>query len=321
MSITSSVGTPAFDIAAYLRDKPFAVKVSSSDALDFSEYEQYLTDFIVPDGAESAAILNRIKQSSLSIQAATACGANYYELNRYHDIHPYDDNRLLGERFPPGFYYNASPIEIGGQRYIAAQGPTECSKAHFWQMVESANCQLIITATDVIEKGKLKCEPFWDSTHLPEDVTLDYEADLYTLGEQSITLRQFTNKKMVNKIVQLHYNGWPDMEAPNLRVIRKLFESMETFQGGPNQPIIVNCSAGCGRTGVVIAIHSLLAHLKKDPDSINIPHWIFEMRRQRMHMVQKPAQLQAIYQYIKSHLSEEEESFGSSEDIFELELS
>lgn len=68
-------------------------------------------------------------------------------------------------------------------------------------------------------------------------------------------------------VTQLHYTSWPDFEVPRdnaigiLKFIRKMWSIKEHV---PNGPVVVHCSAGCGRTGTFIAIDAMLKMLDKE---------------------------------------------------------
>ena len=54
-------------------------------------------------------------------------------------------------------------------------------------------------------------------------------------------------------------------------------------------PILVHCSDGGGRTGTFIAVYKLvLDYFNKNVGVLDLFHIVFEMRQQRMKMVQKP---------------------------------
>ncbi|XP_061430430.1 tyrosine-protein phosphatase non-receptor type 4-like isoform X2 [Lethenteron reissneri] len=83
--------------------------------------------------------------------------------NRYRDISPYDDTRVLlcGE----DDYINANHInmELADRvnRYIACQGPLPATSADFWQMVWEQGSTMIVMLTTITERGRVKCHQYW----------------------------------------------------------------------------------------------------------------------------------------------------------------
>ena len=67
---------------------------------------------------------------------------------------------------------------------------------------------------------------------------------------------------------QLHYTSWPDFDVPRenaigiLKFIRKMWSIREHVAG--HVPVVVHCSAGCGRTGTFIAVEAMLKMLDKE---------------------------------------------------------
>ena len=108
-------------------------------------------------------------------------------------------------------------------------------------------------------------------------------------GEQPyVTVRKFTlsNKNFpferMREVTQLQYSSWPDFGAPAHpahllglveqcdAVVRSTFKS---HSGEPepanNRPVLVHCSAGCGRTGTFCTVDSVIDMLKRQRISRN----------------------------------------------------
>jgi len=95
-----------------------------------------------------------------------------YNLNRYTDIIPYDDTRVVlndrwvtNENHAQDSYINADYINsVMGQndrKLIATQGPLELTIGHFWRMVLQENVKLIICVCRLSEWGAIKCHKYW----------------------------------------------------------------------------------------------------------------------------------------------------------------
>jgi len=78
-------------------------------------------------------------------------------------------------------------------------------------------------------------------------------------------------------------------------------------------PIVVHCSAGIGRSGSFIAIHSCLSLLAENKD-YDIDHTVLKMREGRIGMVQTEKQYEFIHHAIAEHLLDEryEKTFSTS---------
>ncbi|KAH3741128.1 hypothetical protein DPMN_047847 [Dreissena polymorpha] len=85
--------------------------------------------------------------------------------NRYKGIYPYDDHRVK-VRVGDTDYINASFIDGYKRRneYIATLGPMSKQLGNFgafWTMVWQQNVEKIVMLTNLVEKGKDKCEQYW----------------------------------------------------------------------------------------------------------------------------------------------------------------
>ncbi|KAL8243614.1 hypothetical protein R6Q59_009872 [Mikania micrantha] len=158
------------------------------------------------------------------------------------------------------------------------------------------------------------------------------------------TIRHFTLShkdqpfKPMHEITQVHYTQWPDFGAPaNPTAILGLIDLVnkyirqsaavairpESAAPSDERPIVVHCSAGCGRTGTYCTIDSVIDMLKRqklergkhrsyeDEMDVDIPdNWISrddidlvakavnDFRHQRLSMVQNLRQFVLCYESI-----------------------
>ncbi|CAI8039710.1 Receptor-type tyrosine-protein phosphatase S [Geodia barretti] len=102
-------------------------------------------------------------------------------------------------------------------------------------------------------------------------------------------------------VSHLHYTAWPDHGVPDnvmsliafIRHVRKLHPVSH------QQPLLVHCSAGVGRTGTLILLDIIMQQMKTE-GTISVLHWLRNLRMQRMKMVQSQQQ----YEFIHCGLSE-----------------
>ncbi|XP_051837867.1 tyrosine-protein phosphatase non-receptor type 20 isoform X2 [Antechinus flavipes] len=222
--------------------------------------------------------------------------------NRYRDIVPYDGTRVpLGERQG---YINASFIRIlnSGEEYfyIATQGPLPETTEDFWQMVWENKSNVIAMMTKEIEDGFIKCHRYW-----PISLNNPLELQDYVIAlENCQILEAFTIRvfKMVKKtgsvhfVHQIQFINWPDHGIPTsfealVRYVRYMRKIHETG------PIIAHCSAGIGRTGVLLCVDVVLRALEKD-FQFNIKNIVTQMREQRFGMIQTKEQYHFCYEIV-----------------------
>jgi protein tyrosine phosphatase/rhodanese-related sulfurtransferase len=147
----------------------------------------------------------------------------------------------------------------------------------------------------------------------------------------------------MREITQLQYTQWPDFGAPAVpTAILNLVEQVNKYirpgtqdrssshAAEPGQrPIIVHCSAGCGRTGTFCAIDSVIDMLKhqrdaqqrgvdemdidEEDDWVNrddidlVAMVVEEMRKQRLSMVQNLRQFVLCYESVMGWIAEQQQ--------------
>ncbi|OOQ85782.1 putative protein tyrosine phosphatase (Pyp1) [Penicillium brasilianum] len=296
--------------------------------------------------------------------------------NRYNDIYPFDHSRVRLEGIPSGGcdYVNANHIqaELSNRRYIATQAPVPDTFNDFWRVVWEQDVRLLVSLTAEVERGQVKCHPYWKSgdygpfkvkTYSERFINVDAKAIDPTVkypigpGQQAqkpdesndnpvIIVRHFSLYhtafpfQPLRDITQLQYPYWPDFGTTsqpahllNLieqcnKVIRATSPSKFGNQDAEpegQRPILVHCSAGCGRTGTFCTVDSVLDMLKrqrmKNPDSDIgalqnssldlIVKTVEDFRTQRPSMVQNLSQFvlcyESVLEWLVSRMDDEDD--------------
>ncbi|ORX44748.1 receptor/non-receptor type protein-tyrosine phosphatase [Hesseltinella vesiculosa] len=257
--------------------------------------------------------------------------------NRYMDIIPFDYNRVkLGDLGQSNDYINASWIGLTmpmGRRYIACQGPLRHTCGDFWRMVLEQDVHVIVNLTPEMEKGRVKCAAYWPKTDEPGDLhrprwryhvkhlqapQMRPEADCLHRRLEIVCYEQQGDTWLERKrstVDHLHFLGWPDYGTPtNSQQVAQLIRLANQCQDSRPSPMVVHCSAGCGRTGTFVVIDSVTRWLSPNPspvpssstnDNDSLSHWLDPVylltdvyRQQRVSMVQSPPQYLFCYQAI-----------------------
>ncbi|XP_053456964.1 tyrosine-protein phosphatase non-receptor type 21 isoform X2 [Nycticebus coucang] len=204
--------------------------------------------------------------------------------------------------------------------YIATQGPLQNTCQDFWQMVWEQGIAIIAMVTAEEEGGREKSFRYWPR--------LGSRHNTVTYGRFKITTRFRTDSgcyattglKMKHLLTgqertvwHLQYTDWPEHGCPeDIKGFLSYLEEIQSVRRhtnstsepkSPNPPLLVHCSAGVGRTGVVILSEIMIACLEHNEVS-DIPRVLDMLRQQRMMLVQTLCQYTFVYrvliQFLKS---------------------
>jgi protein-tyrosine phosphatase len=298
----------------------------------------------------------------------TAQGPHTRLLDRYQNVHPWEQKRIH-LRVPEGQndYINASPISLKSSvtgkenKYIAMQGPKEGTTSHVWRMVwhELGNPAVIVMLTETHDGSVEKCYPYFprDPDTPPLRINDDDEfGDGFKATVRCVEVEGGSQpgKTEVRKLVMkvegqdeekiiwhLLYSKWPDfgiLAVDDLVGLFSLMDLSKAKNSGPENPRVIHCSAGVGRSGTFIALEHLIAELEGDglkpeegqDDSAYDPVFdtVNKLREQRRTMVQADGQYYFIYTVLrqlweKKYLKREKgeptakvAKIGGMEDVF-----
>ncbi|XP_077129386.1 tyrosine-protein phosphatase non-receptor type 4 isoform X2 [Ranitomeya variabilis] len=226
--------------------------------------------------------------------------------NRYRDISPYDATRVIlhgGEDYINANYINMEiPSSSIINRYIACQGPLPSTCPDFWQMTWEQGSSMVVMLTTQVERGRVKCHQYW-----PEP-TSSAEYGRFKIschseqGNPAYVFREMTltnlEKDESRPLTQIQYTAWPDHGVPDdssdfldfVCLVREKRINRE-------EPVVVHCSAGIGRTGVLITMETAMCLMERN-QSVYPLDIVRTMRDQRAMMIQTPSQYRFVCEAI-----------------------
>uniref|UniRef100_A0A8D2IXB2 Protein tyrosine phosphatase non-receptor type 20 n=1 Tax=Varanus komodoensis TaxID=61221 RepID=A0A8D2IXB2_VARKO len=180
-------------------------------------------------------------------------------------------------------YINASYIRVPAGKeelfYISTQGPLPCTMNDFWQMVWENHSNVIAMITKEVEHGIAKCHRYWPEP--PHSSVALAQFHLQLVNYQILDCFIIRMIEIMNK-QHLQFTAWPDHSTPRssrhllqfVRYMRKIHRS---------GPIVTHCSAGVGRSGVLLClpINGFPSFLQFDIKQI-----VTHLRHQRFGMIQ-----------------------------------
>ncbi|XP_029453610.1 tyrosine-protein phosphatase non-receptor type 21 isoform X2 [Rhinatrema bivittatum] len=267
-----------------------------------------------------------LKRRLVGGECATARLPENAERNRYQDVLPYDDTRveLVPTKENNTGYINASHVKVtvGGVDwdYIATQGPLQNTCQDFWQMVWEQGVTIIAMVTAEEEGGREKSFRYWPRlgsrhntvTYGRFKITTRFRTDSGCYATTGLKIKHLLTGQE-RTVWHLQYMDWPEHGCPqDLKGFLAYLEEIQSVRRhtnstmdpkSPNPPVLVHCSAGVGRTGVVILSEIMIACLEHN-EMLDIPRVLDMLRQQRMMMVQIICQYTFVYsvliQFLKS---------------------
>ncbi|ELK17665.1 Tyrosine-protein phosphatase non-receptor type 3 [Pteropus alecto] len=214
--------------------------------------------------------------------------------NRYKDVLPYDTARVLLQGNED--YINASYVN-----YIATQGPLPHTCAQFWQVIWDQKLSLIVMLTTLTERGRTKCHQYWPD---PPDVVEHGSFHIRCQSEDCTIAYVFREMLVTNTetgeehtVTHLQYVAWPDHGVPDDSSDFLEFVNYVKSLRVDAEPVLVHCSAGIGRTGVLVTMETAMCLIER-----NLPVYpldiVRKMRDQRAMMVQTSSQYKFVCEAI-----------------------
>lgn len=196
-------------------------------------------------------------------------------------------------------------------------------------MVWEQDVKVLVSLTAEVERGQVKCHPFWESgeygalrvnnfaeTHIPL-ATEQRNPETESIDDPRIIVRHLSLShsafpfQPLREITQLQYPYWPDFGTtaqPShlVELIEQCDQATRASDAGAQgvkPPMLVHCSAGCGRTGAFCTVDSVLDILKRrDPSRPDeqdlIAQTVGDFRTQRPSMVQNLSQFVLCYESV-----------------------
>uniref|UniRef100_A0A4W6G9T7 Tyrosine-protein phosphatase n=1 Tax=Lates calcarifer TaxID=8187 RepID=A0A4W6G9T7_LATCA len=259
------------------------------------------------EGLNSGAILAQFDQLYRKRPGMTMLCAKLPQnvsKNRYRDISPYDATRVILKSTDD--YINANYINMEMpassliNRYIACQGPLPNTCSDFWQMTWEQGSSMVVMLTTQVERGRVKCHQYWpnpDSTTTYGNFTVTCHNEE---GNSAFLVREMTltHTEQQRELTQIQYLAWPDHGVPDDSTDFLDFVALvRTKRAGQDQPMVVHCSAGIGRTGVLITMETALC-LMECGQPVYPLDIVRTMRDQRAMMIQTPSQYRFVCEAI-----------------------
>ncbi|KAL3845597.1 hypothetical protein ACJIZ3_003000 [Penstemon smallii] len=260
---------------------------------------------------------NRMRASDMRNRCTVAIDSVNRSKNRYTDVIPFDDNRVILKQckdYRPSArgYINASFVKTceSVAQFIATQGPLPHTFEDFWEMIIQYRCPVIVMLTRLIDNNHtVKCGDYFQAEDGPREfgsiciVTKWMQTTDTSLILRCLEVKNKESEEPPLSVLHIQYPEWPDFGVPkDTTAVREIFK--RTSDVPPSLgPIVVHCSAGIGRTGTYCAIHNTIQRvLIGDMTALDLLNTIITFRSQRIGMVQTLEQYLFCYDAIVDEL-------------------
>ncbi|CAJ0584622.1 unnamed protein product, partial [Mesorhabditis spiculigera] len=166
----------------------------------------------------------------------------------------------------------------------------------FWMMVIGQRVGAIWQLCGFVETGKHKCAKYWTDGKRIGNYTIkiveEYDLQWQWCNSKAVVrvsrIHIMRGTKLVHEVTHYYWIDWEDrgVPCPDLGIV----ELMEIILAATKGPIVIHCSAGVGRTGVVVLVQYIIDALKLGKWIDNVLELVKELRRQRARFVQTPEQ-------------------------------
>ncbi|KAL1505354.1 hypothetical protein ABEB36_004941 [Hypothenemus hampei] len=245
--------------------------------------------------------------------------------NRYANIIPLPETRVdlkPIDGYPNSDYINANyvtgPNNVRGY-YIATQGPMQNTVDDFWRMIWEQQAKVILMLTHLVENGLEKCVDYLPESEVTECSRLfgDFQITLKKREvKEKYIISSLQLKNMVSnswrEVTHFWYLGWPERGVPTEAnsLIAFLIEARSymktstldrqtnsTHISNEQNPVVIHCSPGTGRTGVAIACDIAIREFESTR-LVDIPKIVYKIRRDRANAIQTKDQYIFIYKVV-----------------------
>lgn len=237
---------------------------------------------------------------------------NAWKKNRYKDVGCLDANRVIvavGKYTYIHANYVATPSNP--RKFICTQGPLPHTCPEFWCMVVQEEAKAIVMLCNLIEQNTSKCADYYPRSS-KKPMTFEGDVAVYcktnemfkfpfeTPAEIEITTLDVTVPGMPpHSCVHYHWVDWPDRAVP-LADIAPLYFLCQFAR--MREPVIMHCSAGTGRTGVMVLLQNAMEILARGGMLKSMSVYLDELRAQRSNSVQNEQQYLFVHQVLMNFL-------------------
>lgn len=204
----------------------------------------------------AVACWTKLQQIQVEQLKTKALHTKDMEKNRYKDVLPYRHARVI---LRDGGYINASEIRdetCGPSRgstppYIACQGPLKHTSGDFWDMIIERDIHDVVMLTGLVENGREKCYKYFEMDGRKHRVRCLRRS---SVGGVDVRELEVQRGSISHRVTHYQLMNWPDHGVPTCPDVLDPLLDVLYRNAKSDRTTVVHCSAGIGRSGVLIAL-------------------------------------------------------------------
>ncbi|KAI0218665.1 hypothetical protein LSAT2_029625, partial [Lamellibrachia satsuma] len=268
--------------------------------------------------AEQFERLNALKPHRKNDKCA-ALEPNNVAKNRFIEIIPDDHQRpYLVTPWKEGTnYINAVYVHGYKERnaYIITQSPMAATVVDMWRLLNDHESRTVVMLDDS-DVTDDECAIYWPNQKATKRHYGPFQVVLVQTDiteNPKVTVREFKLSKSgrsedsetVIKQFQLNHSWSDDSSIPsNTTVLVDLLDAVEKWQQqSGNGPIVVHCTDGSSRSGLLCAASYVLEHMKVEQE-VDVFHAVQHVRTTRPQLITHLAQYRFLYEVALAYMSQ-----------------
>jgi len=176
----------------------------------------------------------------------------------------------------------------------------------------------------------VKCSKYWPDSlgdikrfgHIQVQLFDVAEAPNYIVRKLDVAHTRLGGSSRV--IIHIQCTNWMDRSTPDcqdpgqlvqlVQLSNVMYSQFSNKSSDTPSPILVHCSAGVGRTGTFISVDQLMRAIDSRANNsfIDVFHTVYQLRKQRMYMVQNRSQYEYLYMCTLVYLCIKRKKISSS---------
>ncbi|XP_053398988.1 receptor-type tyrosine-protein phosphatase alpha-like [Mercenaria mercenaria] len=198
----------------------------------------------------------------------------------------------------------------GKSTFLVSMSPDQGTMEEFWSLVDDSNIKTIIMLTE----QSTTC--YRASCELGSGANNDNKFSVNKIEEKirkGYTERTFTFKESgreeeedLTTVKQFEHTAWKGRyPVPgDTKSLLDMIESVQKWQPhlSESQPILIHCSDGCSRSGIVCVLLNELQRMKYEGGHINIVESVKMMKKRQSHLISNYEQYKFCFDLMMAHI-------------------